>query len=69
MRYLKDENLKKCFSLLREFIEEAPQNNQREIAVLALNQLQKITAGTIPPGSSTSTASSNCISKPRADTP
>jgi len=47
MSKLKKENLKKCVSLLREFVEEsAALDNKKERAILALNQLQKITAGT-----------------------
>jgi len=46
MSQLKKENLKKCVSLLREFVEEsAALDNKKQRAILALNQLQKITAG------------------------
>ena len=46
MKSLKAENAAKCISLLREFIEEASvQGNRKGTAVLALNHLQKITAG------------------------
>jgi len=46
MSSLKSENVKKCFSLLREFIDEAPvQDNKRGTAILVLNHLKKITAG------------------------
>ncbi|MCI0470228.1 MAG: hypothetical protein L0Y73_01055 [Candidatus Aminicenantes bacterium] len=46
MSHLKKENLNKCFSLLREFVEEsAAVDNKKGIAVLALNQLQKVIAG------------------------
>jgi hypothetical protein len=47
MNRLKDANVKKCVSLLREFIDEAStQDNKKRTAVLALNHLQNITAGT-----------------------
>ncbi|UCH93730.1 MAG: hypothetical protein JSV88_26160 [Candidatus Aminicenantes bacterium] len=47
MGSLKAENLKKCVSLLREFIDESSEaNNKKGIAKLALDQLQRITAGT-----------------------
>ena len=46
MSQLKDENVKKCVSLLREFIEEASvQDNKKGVAILALNHLQRIKAG------------------------
>lgn len=64
MSRLKDENLKKCVSLIREFIDEAStEGNKKEIAILALNQLQNITAGSdqqIPLGPA-------CLTRPRAD--
>ncbi|MGD2090816.1 MAG: hypothetical protein PVH61_31880 [Candidatus Aminicenantes bacterium] len=47
MSKLKKENVKKCVSLLREFVEESSSHDsQKQRAILALNQLQKITAGT-----------------------
>ncbi len=46
MSHLKRENLKKCFSLLREYVEESTaQGNKKGTAILALNHLQKIYAG------------------------
>ena len=51
MKRLKEQNVNKCFSLLREFINETPLNSKKEMAVLALNQLQKISAGTGNQGS------------------
>ncbi len=46
MKNLKSENVKECFSLLREFIEEAQVlTDQKGIAMLALNHLQNIMAG------------------------
>lgn len=66
MNSLKKENLKKCFSLLKEYLDEAPLNKKKGGAVLALEQLQKITAGV---GSQDIPAVSYgpvCINKPRA---
>jgi hypothetical protein len=63
MSNLKAQNLKKCFSLLREFIDESSLHNKKGIALLALNQLQKITAGTSSTGSSDS---SNPTDGPRS---
>ncbi len=63
MSKLKAESLNKCISLLREFIEESPvQDNKKGIAGLALGQLQKIAAGTDPLASAGS-----CSSIPRID--
>ena len=45
MSHLKKQTVDKCISLLREYIEETAMNNKKEIAALALSQLQKITAG------------------------
>jgi hypothetical protein len=72
MSYLKKENLDKCFSLLREYLNEEPSNHKQGVAILALNQLQKITAGTddldIPLGSGSSGYSYiSCNGRPRAD--
>ncbi|NIM17959.1 MAG: hypothetical protein GTO45_38690 [Candidatus Aminicenantes bacterium] len=58
MGHLKDESLKKCVSLLREFIHESP-TGKKGTAMLALEHLQKITAGT---GGSIRT----CATRPRA---
>ena len=63
MSNLKAQNLKKCFSLLREFISETPLNSKKEMAVLALNQLQKISAGT---GYSTQGSNPGCHGRPMA---
>jgi len=61
MRSLKAENIKKCVSLLQEFIEASQEeHNKRGMALLALEQLQKITAGIISPGP-------QCKGHPRAD--
>ena len=64
MSRLKNETVTKCVSLLREFIEEASaQGSKKGTAVLALNHLQKITAGTeLPlPGPS----APMCVDTPR----
>ena len=64
MSRLKNENLKKCFSLLREFIDEVSiQGGKKEIAILALNQLQNITAGSDP----VNLLGPLCMTRPRAD--
>jgi hypothetical protein len=60
MSHLKDENLKKCVSLLREFIDGVPSSSKKGIAMLALDQLQKITAGT-------DTSELICATRPRVD--
>lgn len=61
MSNLKKENVNKCFSLLSEFIEGVgSENSNKGIALLALNQLEKITAG------ATEEPSSACTSIPRA---
>jgi hypothetical protein len=69
MSQLKTKNLKKCFSLLKEFIEETPSmNNKKGLAVMALNQLQKITAGTGSPNDSRPPdPDRGCIDIPRID--
>ncbi len=47
MTNLKSETVNKCFSLLREYIEETSGvNNNKGVAVMALNQLERVTAGT-----------------------
>lgn len=47
MSKLKVEDSKKCLSILRQFIEETTSpGKSKKMAVLALAQLQKITAGT-----------------------
>ena len=63
MGKLKTENSMKCLCILREFIDEAcSTGNRKEIAGLALNQLEKITAGT---GTTTNSAP-DCTYRPRA---
>ena len=61
MSNLKKENVSKCVSLLREFIDGADsRDNKKGIAVLALDQLERITAGT------TNETDAACASIPRA---
>jgi hypothetical protein len=63
MSRLKSENLTKCVSLLREFIDQSTEtDNKKVIAKMALGQLQKITAG-----SSADPLDPMCSSRPRAD--
>jgi hypothetical protein len=66
MSHLKNETVNKCFSLLREYVEETSLDNRKEIAILALNKLQTITAGR---GGDTSTLNYdefNCNGRPTA---
>jgi hypothetical protein len=65
MSRLKTENVNKCISLLRDYIEETSLNNGKEIAILALNQLQTITAGDDP---AAGYYLLSCDGKPRAST-
>jgi hypothetical protein len=69
MSHLKTENLNKCVSLLREFIDgTGSPAEKKEMAVLALNHLQNITAGSDPiSGGSTTLLGPECSSRPRAD--
>jgi hypothetical protein len=69
MSHLKEESANKCFSLLREFIDESDElSSKKGIAILALKQLQKITAGdSYPGGTSPQTSSMLCSGTPRAD--
>ena len=47
MSRLKTENVNKCFSLPEGFIDQSKEvDNKKGLALLALGQLQKITAGT-----------------------
>ena len=65
MSRLKSENLGKCVSLLREFIDESTETeNKKEIAKMALGQLQKIKAGGT---NSPAVLGPMCSSRPRAD--
>jgi hypothetical protein len=72
MSHLKEKNVNKCVSLLREYIDATALNHQKESAILALNQLQKITAGTDSTDSSNSSNPtdgllSKCFGRPKAD--
>jgi hypothetical protein len=67
MSKLKKENVTKCVSLLREFVEESSAlDSKKERAILALNQLQKITAGTDSAGV-VGKVFTLCIARPRVD--
>lgn len=46
MKQLKNDTVNTCVSLLREYIEKTSLNTKKETAILALNQLHAITAGT-----------------------
>ena len=68
MSSLKAENVKKCVSLLRDFIRESQAlTNKKEIAVVALNHLQKITAGKNDGDSSNKNEILSCAIIPRID--
>ena len=63
---LTNENVNKCVSLLNDFIQEAgEQGLNTGTARLALDQLQRITAGT---GFSNTEKQSWCFARPRAET-
>jgi hypothetical protein len=64
MSRLKNDNLKKCFSLLREFVEKSQAlPGKKENAFLAIDQLQKITAG----NNTTPGVIFGCLGRPIAD--
>jgi hypothetical protein len=73
MSHLKKENMEKCFSLLREFIDESQGlTSKKGTAILALNQLRKITAGKrpeedVPQSPDILEAGTLCVGRPRAD--
>ena len=70
MSHLKKEMANKCFSLLREYIDEGSLSSKKEAAVLALDQLQKITAGTVSQDSANNGSTTlilACVGRPRAD--
>ena len=70
MSHLKNENVNKCFSLLREYLDEGPSNNKKGAAILALDQLQKITAGTDSQGAPVEgdqVVFPGCNGKPKVD--
>jgi hypothetical protein len=61
MRQLKNEALRRCVSLLREFVEEPEAvGNKKEMAVLALNHLQRVIAGE-------ELTNLGCVGRPIAD--
>jgi hypothetical protein len=69
MSHLKKEMANKCFSLLREYIDEGPLSSKKETAGLVLDQLQKITAGTDSQDSDnngSTVVTLSCAWKPRA---
>ncbi len=67
MTHLKKENINKCFSLLREYIGDTPEDEEHQLAILALDRLRKITAGTQQSTlADISGAGSSCNGKPRA---
>jgi hypothetical protein len=62
MNRLKKENIDKCLSLLKEFIEKSSEEDQKKgIAMLAIDQLSKINAGAETVGGP------QCKGHPRAD--
>jgi hypothetical protein len=68
MSHLKKEMANKCIFLLREYIDESPLCGKKETVVLALEQLQKITAGTDsqdPTKNGSHTVTLGCTCKPR----
>jgi hypothetical protein len=70
MSHLKNENVNQCFSLLREYLNEGPSNNKKGAAILALDHLQKITAGTDFQGASfdgSQVLFLGCNGKPKVD--
>jgi len=61
MSRLKTENFNKCLFLLEDFIHQSQEEeNKKEMALLALGQLQKITAGKM-------LMDPACYYRPRAD--
>jgi len=74
MSHLKEKTVNKCVSLLREYIDATALSHQKESAILALNHLQKITAGKDSTGTSDADSSNStdglrsiCYGRPRAD--
>ena len=65
MSQLKKETVTRCFSLLREYIGGESLGSKKEIAILALDQLQKITAGTDSQDSNDNVMLA-CTGRPRA---
>jgi hypothetical protein len=63
MGHLQNENIKKCVSLLQEFMDEAEGNSSKKgMAILALDQLLRISAGEV-------TDNLWCRGNPIADSP
>ncbi|MCK5057169.1 MAG: hypothetical protein KAT34_10975 [Candidatus Aminicenantes bacterium] len=67
MTSLRKENVRKCFSLLKEYLKEAPRSEKKGGAILALDQLRKITAGVGTQDVSLTSDGPVCVSKPRAN--
>ena len=64
MSHLKSDTLKRCVSLLREFVEASEaQEGKKGAALLTLNQLQKVMAGM---DSGTDVLSPSCTGRPIA---
>lgn len=63
MSRLKVENVKKCISLLRGYLDQTPPDQQKGAALLALDQLQRISAGDNISGGYSEFV---CLDKPRA---
>lgn len=64
MSHLRNENVTKCFSLLREFVENAEaRDDKKEFAILAIEHLQRITAGT-DNGSDSTPSGAECLVYP-----
>jgi hypothetical protein len=66
MSYLKKENVNKCVSLLREYI-ETPSSNNKQFAVLALDQLQMVSAGSGINEGTESDGGLTCTERPKAN--
>lgn len=63
---LKKSSIEKCFSLLKEFIDDAQVlKDKKGIAVLALAQLRRVTAGIGDEGNTDESDGSGCFDKPR----
>ena len=48
MGSLKEKNVNTCFVVLREYLEGSPKGGEKAMAELALDQLQSVTAGSVP---------------------
>ena len=64
MSPVKKQHVNTCVSLLKEYINTSPDNEGKGTAVLALEQLQKVTAGN---GVYTDSDNNNCNGRPRAN--